>query len=701
MKCTHCQTNQARIQIRFRMNGHQHQMHLCETCYKEIQNQMHQPSGFAASSPYNAMNGQSSKQQHTMTTDEMNSGGILDELGKNLTADANNGTIDPVIGRDAEVERVIETLNRRNKNNPVLIGEPGVGKTAIAEGLARKIVQGEVPKKLRNKQIYLLDVTSLVAGTGVRGQFEERMKQLIEEMKQRDDVILFIDEIHQIVGAGSAEGSSDAGNIMKPALARGELQLIGATTLNEYRKIEKDAALERRFQPVMVDEPSTEDAQKILFGLKPYYEKYHEVEYSDEAIEAAVQLSNRYIQDRFLPDKAIDLMDEAGAKMNLHISESTIDDIQERLEVIQQEKADAASKEEYERAAQLRTEELQLREKQQATKQDNKDNVIHVAAIEALVEAKTGIPVRRLQEDEQQKMRNLPERLDQSVIGQAEAVNKVTKAIRRNRTGLRRGNRPIGSFLFVGPTGVGKTELTKKLAVELFGDKDAMIRFDMSEYMEKHSASKLIGSPPGYVGHEDAGQLTEQVRRKPYSIILLDEIEKAHPDIQHMFLQIMEDGRLTDSQGRTVSFKDTVIIMTSNAGSSVKKATVGFGASEDDQKQVTQGLQDYFRPEFLNRFDAIVQFNALTKEHLLSIVDLMLNDLTEVANERNVTLTVDQKAKEKIVELGYDPVFGARPLRRIIEEYVEDGISDAMLENEHANSMKVTVIDDEIVVQAS
>ncbi|QQK75474.1 ATP-dependent Clp protease ATP-binding subunit [Salicibibacter cibarius] len=707
MRCDHCQQNEARIQMRINVNGKQQQMNLCKQCYRDIRNHMGQPTGMSGQSQFdqmmNAMGGQQQGQQYTNAQTHQGAGqggGLLDELGRNLSDSANNGEIDPIIGRDQEVERVIETLNRRNKNNPVLIGEAGVGKTAIAEGLALRIVQNQVPNKLKNKQIYLLDVSSLVANTGVRGQFEERMKQLISELQQRDDVIVFVDEVHQIVGAGSAEGSADAGNIMKPALARGELQLIGATTLAEYRKIEKDAALERRFQPVMVDEPSLEDAKKILAGIQPNYEKYHEVTYTEDAIEASVALSDRYIQDRFLPDKAIDLMDEAGSKVNLLISDMDDGEIAKRLEEIKIEKEDATSQEDYERAAKLRTEELQLQEKQQEAKSEYKhESVVDVARIQALVEAKTGIPVRRLQEDEQKKMRDLPERLNSQVIGQETAVEKVAKSIRRNRAGLRRGTRPIGSFLFIGPTGVGKTELSKTLAEEMFGDREAMIRMDMSEYMEKHSVSKLIGSPPGYVGHDEAGQLTERVRRKPYSIILLDEIEKAHPDVQHMFLQIMEDGRLTDSQGRTVSFKDTVLIMTSNAGSAFKKTTVGFGA-DDEEPNPMEGLTDYFKPEFLNRFDGIVRFNELSREHLVTIVDLMLEDLKDAATEQGLTIEVTRDAKQKMAELGYDPTFGARPLRRVIEEYVEDGIADVMLENEEVKNIAVNVRDEKLNVSA-
>lgn len=709
--CEKCQSNPARIELNMNINGKKMKMNVCESCYQDVRKELKQPAGFGPGHPFSAfdqmfkdmmganqMNSFNKLQQQTQTGGR--GGGLLDNLGKNLSDAAKAGLIDPVIGRDKEVERVIEILNRRNKNNPVLIGEPGVGKTAIAEGLALRIHENKVPNKLKNKDIYLLDVSSLVANTGIRGQFEERMKQLLQELQERKNIIVFIDEIHQIVGAGSAEGSSDAGNIMKPALARGEIQVIGATTLAEYRKIEKDAALERRFQPVIVEEPSVEDTIQILKGLRDNYEKYHQVSYTDEALEACARLSHRYIQDRYLPDKAIDLMDEAGSKINLTHSADDEDNIQSRLEQIAVEKEKAKEKENYERAAELRDEEIKLQKQlnEKHNRQTKNKPSVDVDTIQLIVENKTGIPVRRLQKDEQQKMKDLPERLQKRVIGQDEAVDKITRAIRRNRSGLRRGNRPIGSFLFVGPTGVGKTELAKSLADELFGDRDAMIRLDMSEYMEKHSVSKLIGSPPGYVGHEEAGQLTEKVRRKPYSIVLLDEIEKAHPDVQHMFLQIMEDGRLTDSQGRTVSFKDTVLIMTSNAGSSVKKVTVGFGKDGTVEENIIESLSDYFRPEFLNRFDGIIAFNELKKEHLIQIVDLMLAEIIETAKEQGMTIEVDEKAKEKLADKGYDPAFGARPLRRVIEEHVEDGIADLMLEEENLKHVKVTVKNNDIVV---
>lgn len=621
---------------------------------------------------------------------------MLEEYGSNLTDAAKAGLIDPVIGRNEEIKRVIEVLNRRNKNNPVLIGEPGVGKTAIAEGLALAIAEGSVPVKLRNKLVYMLDVASLVSNTGIRGQFEERMKQLISELQTRKNIILFIDEIHQIVGAGSAEGSMDAGNILKPALARGELQLVGATTLSEYRKIEKDGALERRFQPVQVDEPTTDEALVILKGLKESYEAYHGVTYSEESLKAAVELSNRYIQDRFLPDKAIDLMDEAGSKLNLTIEDGQEEDLKERLAQIYKEKERALKEEAYEKAATLRDEEEKLETLLQSGSNSVKP-IVTIENIQSIIEQKTGIPVGKLQEDEQEKMVHLQAQLMNKVIGQEEAVRKVAKAVRRSRAGLKSKNRPTGSFLFVGPTGVGKTELAKTLADELFGDKEAMIRLDMSEFMEKHSISKLIGSPPGYVGHEEAGQLTEKVRRKPYSIILLDEIEKAHPDVMHMFLQILEDGRLTDSQGRTVTFKDTVIIMTSNAGVGEKQKVMGFGTSTAvEEASILQSLGNFFKPEFLNRFDSIIEFSALKKEDLLQIVDIMLKELGETLAAQEISLTVTDEAKQKLIELGYHPTFGARPLRRVLQEELEDGITDFIYEQPDVKKFTAIVENDRV-----
>ncbi len=545
-----------------------------------------------------------------------------------------------------------------------------------------------------NKEVILLDVASLVSGTGIRGQFEERMKQLIKELQERKNTILFIDEVHTIVGAGSAEGSMDAGNILKPALARGDLQMIGATTLKEYRTIEKDAALERRFQPVTVSEPSTKETLTILNGLKPKYEDFHEVVYSPEALTAAVELSARYIQDRHLPDKAIDLMDEVGSKYNLSIEKLDENTVSERVARLEDEKNQALQMEDYEKAAKVRDEITRL-EENKTNNSFSERPVIQASDIQAIIEEKTGIPVGRLQEDEQSKMKNLESNLTGKVIGQEDAVRKVAKAIRRSRVGLKSKNRPIGSFLFVGPTGVGKTELGRTLARELFGTSEAMIRLDMSEFMEKHSVSKLIGSPPGYVGHEEAGQLTEKVRRNPYSIILLDEIEKAHPDVQHMFLQILEDGRLTDSQGRTVSFKDTVIIMTSNAGATDTEASVGFNTTTEAKLEkgsdILAKLGAYFKPEFLNRLDSVIEFKSLEKDDLVQIIDLMLVDLNEMLAQEDVTIDVSKEVKEHLIDLGYDPKFGARPLRRTIQEHLEDAIADSLIEQPEAKHLVATL----------
>ncbi|MBL3649350.1 ATP-dependent protease ATP-binding subunit ClpE [Bacillus vallismortis] len=698
MRCQHCHQNEATIRLNMQINSVHKQMVLCETCYNEL---TRKPSMSMGPQSFGFPFEQAFQPKEQNAAKQSEKKGLLDELAQNITNGAKAGLIDPVIGRDEEIARVIEILNRRNKNNPVLIGEPGVGKTAIAEGLALKIAEGDVPNKLKNKELYLLDVASLVANTGIRGQFEERMKQLITELKERKNVILFIDEIHLLVGAGSAEGSMDAGNILKPALARGELQVIGATTLKEYRQIEKDAALERRFQPIMVQEPSIEQAILILQGIKDKYEAYHGVTFSDEAIKACVTLSSRYIQDRHLPDKAIDLLDEAGSKANLLIDELNDEDAAERLTAIEAEKAKALEEENYELAAKLRDEEIALEKK---TNSSSSHSAVTVEAdhIQDIIEQKTGIPVGKLQADEQTKMKELEAKLHERVIGQEAAVQKVAKAVRRSRAGLKSKNRPVGSFLFVGPTGVGKTELSKTLADELFGTKDAIIRLDMSEYMEKHAVSKIIGSPPGYVGHEEAGQLTEKVRRNPYSIVLLDEIEKAHPDVQHMFLQIMEDGRLTDSQGRTVSFKDTVIIMTSNAGAGEKQMKVGFQSDDSvfEEQTLIDSLSMFFKPEFLNRFDSIIEFRSLEKGHLVKIVSLLLGELEETLAERGITLSVTDEAKEKIAELGYHPSFGARPLRRTIQEWVEDEMTDLLLDNSEITSFHVTAEDHTIKVHA-
>ncbi|WP_121661122.1 ATP-dependent Clp protease ATP-binding subunit [Metabacillus litoralis] len=707
MMCENCQSKQATVHLNFQINNQHKQLTLCKDCYSTYKQAI--PSGFAggfSSFPFEQfmkeLQQQGSSAGNVQPKTQSSGGGILDQLGRNLTHAARAGLIDPVIGREEEVDRMIEILNRRNKNNPVLIGEPGVGKTAVVEGLALKIANSSVPAKLTNKEVYLLDVASLVANTGIRGQFEERMKKIIEELQNRKNIILFIDEIHQLVGAGSAEGSMDAGNILKPALARGELQVVGATTLKEYRKIEKDAALERRFQPVMVHEPTIDKAIEILKGIQDKYEQYHHVSYSDEAIESCVSLSHRYIQDRYLPDKAIDLLDEAGSKKNLMLKNESDEEIKERLKNISLKKREATKNEDYELAAKLRDEEAQLESQLNIEKSTNEKLVVSIEDIQAIIARKTGIPVGKLQSHEQSKMKHLEKNLTEKVIGQEDAVRKVSKAIRRSRAGLKSKARPIGSFLFVGPTGVGKTELTKSLAEELFGSKDSMIRLDMSEYMEKHAVSKIIGSPPGYVGHDEAGQLTEKVRRNPYSIILLDEIEKAHPDVQHMFLQILEDGRLTDSQGRTISFKDTVIIMTSNAGVGEKRITVGFETSSNtavEESQLLQSLGSFFKPEFLNRFDNIIEFSSLEKEDLLKIVTLMIEELAETLAEQNISITVTNEAKEKLAALGYHPAFGARPLRRVIQEHVEDQITDLLLDHENLTQIEIDVVDNKIAVK--
>ena len=708
MKCQKCGINHANVNMTMQINNERMQLQLCNDCFQEIQDQINNQNFSQDSDMFshpffqNSAGGQG--QARTTTRQKQNKGkdGLLDQLGTNVTDKARNGEIDPVIGRDNEIKRVIETLNRRNKNNPVLIGEPGVGKTALAEGLALKIFEGDVPAKLMNKEVYILDVASLVANTGIRGQFEERMKQLITELKERKETILFIDELHLLVGAGTAEGSQmDAGNILKPALARGELQIIGATTLKEYRQIEKDAALERRFQPIIVKEPTVEESVLILQGIKDRYEAFHGVTYTDEVIRSFVTLSDRYIQDRFLPDKAIDLMDEVGSRLNLANAAKDTDSMEKQLTKIVQEKEEAAEREDYEKAANLRYQEIQLQKQLEKANKDKKEISAEVSVhdVELIVEEKTGIPVTKLQADEQEKLRNIKDQLAQKVIGQDAAVDKIAKAIRRSRAGLKAKNRPIGSFLFVGPTGVGKTELSKVLAEELFGDRESLVRLDMSEYMEKHTVSKIIGSPPGYIGHEEAGQLTEKVRRNPYSILLLDEIEKAHPDVQNMFLQIMEDGHLTDSHGRTVSFKDTVIIMTSNAGTGFKPISVGF-EKENEAISTFENLGEYFKPEFLNRFDAIITFNELSKENLLQIVDLMLHDLEETIENNDIKITVTDEAKEQLVELGYDPRYGARPLRRVIQEKIENQLTDLILEEETIAHAEVVVEDNEIVVKA-
>ena len=723
MLCQNCKINESTIHLYTNVNGKKQQVDLCQNCYQIMKtdpnnsllsgltnmnnhnmdpfddffNHLGNFQGPKDSTPptqsggsYGGGNyGPGSNNQRPQSSSNKPKG-LLEEFGINVTEIARRGDIDPVIGRDDEIRRVIEILNRRTKNNPVLIGEPGVGKTAVVEGLAQKIVDSDVPQKLQGKEVIRLDVVSLVQGTGIRGQFEERMQKLMDEIRNRNDIILFIDEIHEIVGAGSAgDGNMDAGNILKPALARGELQLVGATTLNEYRIIEKDAALERRMQPVKVDEPTVEETITILKGIQKKYEDYHHVRYTDEAIEAAAILSNRYIQDRFLPDKAIDLLDESGSKMNLTLNFVDPKEIDRRLIEAENLKTQATRDEDYEKAAYFRDQIAKYKEMQTAKIDEQDTPIISEKEIEAIVEQKTNIPVGDLKEKEQSQLIHLASDLKSHVIGQDDAVDKIAKAIRRNRVGLGSPNRPIGSFLFVGPTGVGKTELSKQLAIELFGSADSMIRFDMSEYMEKHSVAKLVGAPPGYVGYEEAGQLTERVRRNPYSLILLDEVEKAHPDVMHMFLQVLDDGRLTDGQGRTVSFKDTIIIMTSNAGTGKVEASVGFGAAREGRTNSVLGeLGNFFSPEFMNRFDGIIEFKALSKDNLLQIVDLMLEDVNNRLASNEIHLDVTTKVKEKLVDMGYDPKMGARPLRRTIQDYIEDAITDYYLEHPTDKDLK-------------
>ncbi|MFO8069071.1 MAG: AAA family ATPase [Alkalibacterium sp.] len=725
MICQRCKERPATIHLTTVVNGRKQEIDLCQKCYRELKQQEQQgrlnqgnnqdPFGFnqfddlfRALSQRQNPNAQPPippTQQFPGNNQQPprhggGRGGLLGEYGVNLNQLAKDGKIDPIIGRDKEIERVIEILNRRKKNNPVLIGEAGVGKTAIVEGLALKIVNGDVPQKLQDKEVIRLDVASLVQGTGIRGQFEERMYQLMNELSEDDNIILFIDEVHEIVGAGTAEGSSmDAGNILKPALATGELQLVGATTLNEYRRIEKDSALERRLQPVRVNEPSLEETMTILKGIQKKYEDYHHVKYSDKAIKSAVELSHRYIQDRFLPDKAIDLMDESGSKKNLTIQSVDPKALEDKISEAEKSKQAALDQEDYEKAAFYRDQAAKFKEMINQQMPQSEQPEVTEQDIINIIEIKTGIPVGELKEKEQTQLKDLNKSLRRHVIGQDQAIDKVARAIRRNRIGLRQKNRPIGSFMFIGPTGVGKTELARTLALELFGSKDAYVRLDMSEYMEKHSTSKLIGSPPGYVGYEEAGQLTEKIRRNPYSLILVDEVEKAHPDVLHMFLQVLDDGRLTDAQGRTVNFKETIIIMTSNAGTTNVESSVGFGAQlSGEQHSILNHLQDYFKPEFLNRFDGIVEFNSLTKENLLEIVDLMLDDVNDALSQHEITLNVDQQAKEKLVDLGYDPKMGARPLRRVIEEQIEDKIAEFYLNNPEPGEILATVENDAIVI---
>ena len=619
----------------------------------------------------------------------------LDVYGTNLTIKAKNNELDIVIGRDKEIQRVVQILNRRTKNNPCLIGEPGVGKTAIAQGLAIKIANNNVPAKLLNKEVYLLDMTAVVAGTQFRGQFEARMKGIIDECREYGNIILVIDEIHDIIGAGDGEHSMNAANILKPSLSSGEIQLIGTTTLKEYRKyIEKDSALERRFQQVLIEEPNIDDSIKILEGIKKYYEEYHKVKISNDVIKHTVEMSEKYIHDRFLPDKAIDILDEACSRINLENKELfKLEMLKQELLKVQAQKEDAAnadSTEDYQKAADLKTQECRLIEEI-----DNLNSTIelkHLSTqdIAQVIENWTKIPVKKITEAETQKLLNLETNLHTRIIGQNKAVSSVARAIRRNRAGLQSTKRPP-SFIFVGPTGVGKTELAKSLAYEMFGSEDSIIRIDMSEYMEGHSTSKLIGAPPGYVGYDDAGQLTEKVKRKPYSIILLDEIEKAHPDVFNILLQVLDDGKLTDSQGNTVSFQNTIIIMTSNAGSNLNTNSIGFAKQTVDTNKIEENLKQYFRPEFLNRIDEIIVFDSLTKPELLQIVDLMLKDTRKALTDKNMTLVISDEAKNFVLEKGTNLKFGARPLRRAIQRYVEDEIAEKILKGEISEGQNINL----------
>lgn len=739
MKCERCQKNPARVRVDQMVEGRRESHFLCQQCVDELMNAMGQFGGFdgqGAGMPdapfgFSANNANTNKSSsaaggagnvNTATAEQQakhSKTPTLDQYGRDLTSEAAAGKLDPAAGRDRELRRVITVLGRRQKNNPVLIGEPGVGKTAIVEGLARRIQEGNVPSTLRNKRIVSLNIGGMVAGAMFRGQFEQRIKSILEELRQAPEVIVFIDELHTVVGAGAAEGAVGAGDMIKPALARGELRCIGATTLDEYRKhVEKDAALERRFQPVLVDEPSVEEAIDMLHIVRPNYEAHHGVGITDEALEAAVKLADRYINDRFLPDKAIDVMDEAGSALRLEAMEKGIvtpnllADLEKELADIQAQKEAAANAEDYERAAKLRQQELLTLgklEKARSQSSEMMSLIVMPEHIAHVVETWTGVPVSQMLESERENLKSLEDDLRKHVIGQDEAISAVARAIRRSRAGLKDPKRPIGSFLFLGPTGVGKTELAKALSAELFGGEDHIIRMDMSEYMEPHTVSRLFGSPPGYVGYDEGGQLTEQVRRHPYSVILLDEVEKAHPQVFNSLLQIMDDGRLTDGQGRTVDFKNTVVIMTSNVGSAdLKRANgIGFSAQKSDDQQyevmrskALEGLKKAFRPEFINRIDQIIVFHSLGKNELYRIVDLLLDQVRGRLAEQKIELVVSDEARDFLLKEGFDEEYGARPLRRAIQSYVDDALADALLNGEIASNQQalLTVRDGEITV---
>ena len=714
MKCERCEKNPARVRIDQIVDGRREQHYLCQSCVDELMSAaMGQMGGFDGDgipegSPFGFVskngNAAAAGGVNTATAERRSNNSktpTLDQYGRDLTREVEEGKLDPAAGRHRELRRLITVLGRRQKNNPVLIGEPGVGKTAIVENLARRIYEGDVPSVLRGKRIVSLNIGGMVAGAMFRGQFEQRIKSILEELRQADDVIVFIDELHTVVGAGAAEGAVGAADMLKPALARGELRCIGATTLDEYRKhIEKDAALERRFQPVMVDEPSTEEAIDMLRIVRPNYELHHSVSITDEAIEAAVKLSDRYINDRFLPDKAIDVMDEAASALRLEATEKgivspvLISDLEKELADLQTKKEAAANAEDYERAAKLRQQELVIQDKLEKARAESGSSMTLLVTPELIaqsVENWTGVPVSQMLESERQNLISLEDDLRKRVIGQDEAISAVARAIRRSRAGLKDPKRPIGSFFFLGPTGVGKTELAKALAAELFGGEENLIRLDMSEYMEPHTVSRLFGSPPGYVGYDEGGQLTEQVRRRPYSVILLDEVEKAHPEVFNALLQIMDDGRLTDGQGRTVDFKNTVVIMTSNAGSADMKRAVRIGFlptrdedSRDEHHEVIrskamEGLKRMFRPEFINRIDQIVVFHALGRPELYKIVDLLLDQVRSRLSEQKIELVISDEVRDLLLREGFDEEYGARPLRRTIQTYVDDTLADALL----------------------